>query len=88
VVDDLVRSGAVKRAGDVVFTQTLRLDPAYVIFDQARQAALPALYDYLMRLRIMPVGRYGTWNYMGMEDSILHGIQAAGYLKGRAAAGG
>ena len=38
--------------------------------------------------RIMPVGRYGTWNYMGMEDSILHGIQAAGFLKGRAAAGG
>ena len=49
---------------------------------------LPALYDYLMRRRIMPVGRYGTWNYMGMEDSILHGIQAAGFLKSRAAAGG
>jgi protoporphyrinogen oxidase len=88
VVDELVRCGAIKRARDVVLTQTMRLDPAYVIFDPARQAALPALYDYLMRHRILPVGRYGTWNYMGMEDSILHGIQAADHLKGRAVAGG
>jgi protoporphyrinogen oxidase len=88
VVDDLVRAGVVKRAGDVVLVKPVRIDPAYVIFDRARRAALPVLFDYLMRNRIMPIGRYGAWNYLGMEDSILHGMQAANRLRIEAATGG
>lgn len=88
VLEDLVRAGLLKEKKDAVFVDTLRIDPAYVVFNKARQAALPLIYEYLMRNKIIPVGRYGTWNYLGMEDSILHGIQAAGRIMADASAGG
>jgi UDP-galactopyranose mutase len=88
VVDDLVRAGVVERAGDVVLVNSIHLDPAYVVFDRERQAALPVLFEYLMQNRIMPIGRYGAWNYLGMEDSILHGMQAAARLKAEGGTGG
>jgi protoporphyrinogen oxidase len=88
VIQDLTRAGMIKGARQVELIHTMRLDPAYVVFDRERQAALPLLFDYLMKHRIMPVGRYGTWNYMGMEDSLLHGIQAASRIKAEGSAGG
>jgi UDP-galactopyranose mutase len=88
VIKDLVRADVIADSRQVVLVHTLKLDPAYVVFDRARQAALPLLYDYLMKNRIMPVGRYGTWNYMGMEDSLLHGIQAAERIVTEGSAGG
>ncbi len=81
VVNDLVRAGVIESAGQVVLKKTVRIDPAYVVFDRARKKALPLLFDYLMRRRIMPIGRYGAWNYLGMEDSILHGMQAAARIE-------
>lgn len=88
VVGDLVRAGVIRRSADVVFTNTIRIDPAYVVFDEARRRALPVLFEYFLRHRILPVGRYGSWEYLGMEDAILQGMRAAAALRGEAAAGG
>jgi UDP-galactopyranose mutase len=87
VLNDLCQAGIVKNLKDVVLTKPIHIDPGYVVFDADRQAALPKLYDFLMENRIIPVGRYGTWNYMGMEDSILHGLQAADWIRKEGRAG-
>jgi len=81
VIEQLVSCALLKSRRDVLFTDTIRIKKAYVVFDEQRQAALPLIFDYLVSRGIIPVGRYGTWNYMGMEDSILHGVQTARMLE-------
>jgi hypothetical protein len=54
------------------------LDPAYVVFDHAREAAVRFLREHLRRKGILTAGRYGSWDYNGMEASMADGIRAAG----------
>ncbi len=49
---------------------------AYVHFTAARETVLPGILEKLRNAGINPVGRYGLWDYIGMEDSILSGIQS------------
>lgn len=53
------------------------LDPGYVIFDRARRAAVPLLLREFGRRGVFPAGRYGAWDYYGMEKSMADGIRAA-----------
>jgi hypothetical protein len=32
---------------------------------------------------VIPIGRYGTWDYLAMEDSLVHGRQAARWIAER-----
>lgn len=53
------------------------LDPAYVLYDEARRRAVPLLRREFSRRGILLAGRYGAWEYSGMERSIAQGILAA-----------
>ena len=53
-----------------------RIDPAYVIFDEAYESALEVIHPYLESQRIYSTGRYGAWIYNAMEDSLLAGKAA------------
>jgi hypothetical protein len=53
------------------------LDPAYVLFDGHRGKAVGLLTRELRRRRVFPAGRYGAWDYYGMEKSISDGLRAA-----------
>jgi protoporphyrinogen oxidase len=53
------------------------LDPAYVIFDHARAKAVASLRTYFQRRGMFTAGRYGAWEYNGMESSMADGIRAA-----------
>ncbi len=53
------------------------LDPAYVLFDAARRSAVPLLRREFDRKGVLLAGRYGAWEYSGMERSIAQGILAA-----------
>jgi len=50
---------------------------AYVVFDAARQQALPIIFSYLHQHHIIPAGRYGRWDYASMHDTILQGQRIA-----------
>lgn len=82
VRDGLVACGALDDAGRVTHATRLDLPYAYVLFDDARRAALPVLFEALVARDVIPLGRYGSWNYLSMEDSIAQGIEAARYAKG------
>jgi protoporphyrinogen oxidase len=83
----LVEVQAVSSSADVLFADLREIDPAYVIFDEAYEAALSVIHPYLEQRRIFSTGRYGAWIYNAMEDSLLAGKQAAERV-GRLAAGG
>lgn len=55
---------------------------AYVHFTPARELNLPRILDRLISFNIYPIGRYGLWEYLSMEDSILSGIKMVEELTG------
>jgi hypothetical protein len=69
--------GVIDSPGDVRFARLRRLDPAYVIYDRAREGALATIEPFLRHLQVISTGRYGGWNYSSMEDALLFGREAA-----------
>lgn len=53
------------------------LNPAYVIFDKSREKAVGILAREFRRHGVILAGRYGAWDYYGMERSMADGIRAA-----------
>jgi protoporphyrinogen oxidase len=53
------------------------LDPAYVVFDLARDAAVRKVRKHMREKGVFTAGRYGAWDYYGMEASMADGIRAA-----------
>ena len=53
------------------------LDPAYVVFDHSRKAAVALLRGYLRDHGVKLAGRWAEWKYSAMEDAVLDGMRAA-----------
>jgi protoporphyrinogen oxidase len=77
VISGLERMGAIGSADDVLFVEQRDVEHAYVVFDDARQAAVDLLLGWLAGHHVFSCGRYGGWAYGSMEDAILDGFLAA-----------
>lgn len=53
------------------------IDFAYVYFDHNRKDITEKIFNALRHHNIYPIGRYGLWDYITMEDSIVSGIETA-----------
>ncbi len=51
------------------------IDCAYIHFNNDREKTLSAIFDVLKTKDIHPIGRYGLWDYISMEDSIFSSIE-------------
>jgi len=58
-------------------THLMKLQPAYVIRRRDGSDVLRSLEDRLLRSGVRVAGRYGTWDYLSMEESFLSGSKAA-----------
>ncbi len=76
-VAGLRRMGVLAAGSRVEETRPVLLDPGYVVFDRPRRAAVPLLLRELGRRGVFPAGRYGAWDYYGMERSMADGVRAA-----------
>ncbi|MCL5966595.1 MAG: FAD-dependent oxidoreductase, partial [Deltaproteobacteria bacterium] len=74
----LRRMGVLTGRSRVEEIRPVVLDPAYVLFDRARAAAVPALRRAFERRGVFPAGRYGSWDYFGVGKAMADGIRAAG----------
>ena len=79
-VEALVAAGFLRDAADVVHSRVVDIPLAYVVFDRARREVLPELVGWYVERGVVPMGRYGTWDYLAMEDSLRHGQQAAAWV--------
>ena len=77
----LERCGFLPQRDDVVHTRVVDIPEAYVVFDRARREVLPRLFAWFLERRIVPMGRYGVWDYLAMEDSLVHGRQIAAWIR-------
>lgn len=73
----LRRMGILGPRSRVEEARALLLDPAYVLFDAERAGAVSTLRRAFERGGVFPAGRYGSWDYFGMERSMADGIRAA-----------
>lgn len=53
------------------------LDPAYVVYDHARDRAVSQLRSFLAGHGVVVSGRWAEWKYSAMEDAIFDGMAAA-----------
>ncbi len=75
-VKHLARAGLIS-AEKVLFTQEAILNPAYVIYRSPNRPAFYPLLSQLNSNNIFLAGRFGTWDYLSMEESFLSGHHAA-----------
>jgi len=82
-IEGLKMCGILKKTDSVIEKNYIEIEHGYVIFDKFREKILPDLFSYLKKNNIFSIGRYGSWTYSAMEDSILKGKEIAEILKCR-----
>ena len=82
VIRDLTRLGMLRREQDVVLQTVTDLRYGYPIYDQHYASATTLIRSYLTRCGILPIGRFGSWRYLSMEQTFLDGQRAAQALAG------
>ncbi len=76
-VRGLRRMGVLRRGSRIEEIHPVMLDPGYVIFDGVRERAVSLLRKEFGFHGVDLAGRYGAWDYYGMEKSMADGIRAA-----------
>ena len=77
VIRDLKKTGFVKHEEEIVFQNILELTPAYVVYHLQHREDVDALKRFLFEQGITACGRFGDWEYLNMDHSILSGKRAA-----------
>jgi len=70
---DLIRAKLLQPTDRVVAEISLDIPCAYVTHDESRRRSLATIRRALEDNGVYSIGRYGAWEYSGMEDAILHG---------------
>jgi protoporphyrinogen oxidase len=76
-LDGLEELGLLRRREEVVVVAPVRLDPAYVVFDRPRPAAVAALREFYRGAGVLLAGRWAEWKYSTMEDALWDGATVA-----------
>lgn len=77
VIADLRKARVLDEADEVLFMDLCSIPHAYVIFDEHYESARQTVLDWLASHNILTHGRWGGWNYGGMEDALLEGLASA-----------
>lgn len=77
VIRDLRRCGLLRETDRILFTNTMHIEYANVIFDLDRAGALKKVHGYLDDIGICYCGRYGDWAYIWTDESFMSGERAA-----------
>jgi protoporphyrinogen oxidase len=77
VKQDLIRSGILTSQDRLMSQLCLDIPCAYVLYDQRHRENVGLIRSYLERCGVRIIGRYGSWEYSGMEDAIRQGKTVA-----------
>ena len=83
VLADLKKARVLSERDEILFMELCDIPHAYVIFDSHYELSRGAVLDWLGRQGATSGGRWGGWNYGGMEDAMLEGKVAAEAIHGR-----
>jgi len=77
VIRDLLKTPFLESEEEIVSSSVLELTPAYIIYHLRHREDVDELKRYLMGQGIFSCGRFGDWEYLNMDHSILAGKRAA-----------
>ena len=77
VIAGLRASGILSKSDRILFRDLRCLNPAYVIYTPDRERNIELIHKFLNAKEIYPCGRFGSWAYLNMDQSILSGRKMA-----------
>jgi protoporphyrinogen oxidase len=81
ILEVLKEMSVITDPGDVRFWELRETDYAYVLFDAAHEEATQTIKAWLAEVGVHTCGRYGSWIYSSMEDSLIEGMEAAAWAE-------
>jgi UDP-galactopyranose mutase len=82
VLVDLEGTGIIKENEKIQVCDTSAFKYAYVIYDLDHKKNVKIIRDYLESVNIIPIGRFGEWEYFNMDKALLSGRKAASRISG------
>lgn len=76
VLLDLVKTKLIKEDDEITVCEAQDFKYAYVIYDLNHRKNVKVIHEYLVAHNILPIGRYGEWEYYNMDKAILSGKNA------------
>jgi protoporphyrinogen oxidase len=75
-VEEMVEIGLIRSLDDILVKDVVDLECAYVIYDRNQSESRKTIMDFLKQHDIASVGRYGNWEYSGMEEALIQGKES------------
>lgn len=75
--EDLIKAHILRDSDRILVEKCLDIKCAYVIYDRNHKSTVAQIKDFLRENDIYTIGRYGSWEYSGMEDAMLQGRDLA-----------
>ena len=72
-VSEMLDLGLVRTIDDILVQYVADIECAYVIYDSSYTTNRKIIFDYLASCGISSIGRYGNWEYSGMEEAMIQG---------------
>ncbi len=73
---DVVAAGALPAGCEIIDAHAFVVDPAYVVFTESNQQIVKQAHDFLTSNGLVPIGRYGKWEYSSMGQVMRDGFAA------------
>lgn len=86
VIEGLQAAGLVE-GGEVLFTDRHETKYAYIVYDHAFGARRKTAFDWLAEIDLIPLGRFGRYEYDNSDQCVIKARRLAGELVERAATG-
>jgi protoporphyrinogen oxidase len=77
VIQDLESIGLLHQIDRFLVRRAIDTNYGYVIYDRHWSKSVSIIHEYLRRHNVLSIGRYGGWEYSGMEEAVLQGWTAA-----------
>jgi protoporphyrinogen oxidase len=81
VLSDMKKVGLLVPEDELLFMELCTIPHAYVIFDSNYVQCRNIIMDHLKAFAVLSKGRWGGWEYGGMEDALLDGKRAAEIIR-------
>jgi protoporphyrinogen oxidase len=85
VIKDLIKAKVLKSTDKIELIDVHNIKYGYIIYDHNRKKNLSVIKKFLMDNDIYTAGRYSSWEYYWMDDSILDGRKVVDYIQGNKA---
>jgi len=80
VIRDLKKTDYLEDGSEILAHNVLELTPAYIIYHIQHRQDVNVIHDYLRSIDVCACGRFGDWEYLNMDHSIMCGKRVADQL--------